>query len=429
MLEDGVRKSRQRVDPEKPVDSAETGRKDKEILITSLRVKVIRCWCTGLRKTISKNKGLKMKTYLAILWTACCMLLIPGAQAQTSGPMKLIQTIPLPNVEGYFDHMAIDIKGQRLFVPGEHQRTIEVVDLNSGKVIHTISGFGGDPRKTLYLTDTNEIWVDDGDATVKAFNGTTYELVKNIPLSGHDLDKDSRKVPDNGVYDPATHLFYLGDRADGIKKEGVKGSIEIVDIKNGKFIGSIDVDGLNPAGLVLDPNSSRMFVVMGDTSNVVVIDRDKRAVIATWPITGGPEPHAVDLDAAHHRLFVGSRVKRSHIYKPGKLMVMDSDTGKVIDAIDTEGGVDELVFEPKTKRIYYTGTTGFVEVFKQIDADHYDRVGKAATGPIAKTTLLAPDIKRFYAAVPKLVILVPPVPQSKEATIEDAKIMVYEVLP
>jgi DNA-binding beta-propeller fold protein YncE len=219
-----------------------------------------------------------MKKYYAVLWILC-VYLIPRAQCQSSAPLKQIQSIPLPNVEGYFDHMAVDIKGQRLFVPGEHQRTIEVIDLRAGKVIHTITGFGGDPRKTIYLPETNEIWVDDGDATCKAFSGDTYELVKNIPLTGHELDKDSRRVPDNGVYDPATHLFYLGDRADGLKKEGVKGSIEIVDLKNGKLVGSIDVNGLNPAGLVLDPASPRMFVVMGDTSQVVVIDREKRAVI------------------------------------------------------------------------------------------------------------------------------------------------------
>ena len=120
---------------------------------------------------------------------------VPGAQCQTSAPLRQIQSIPLPNVEGYFDHMAVDVKGQRLFVPGEHQRTIEVVDLRAGKVIHTITGFGGDPRKTIYLPETNEIWVDDGDATCKAFNGDTYELVKNIPLTGHELDKDSFSLP------------------------------------------------------------------------------------------------------------------------------------------------------------------------------------------------------------------------------------------
>jgi len=161
---------------------------------------------------------------------------------------------------------------------------------------------------------------------------------------------------------------------------------------------------------------------------VIVIDREQRKVLATWPITGGPEPHAVAFDGAHHRLLIGSRVKRSHIYKPGKLVVMDSDTGKVIDAIDTEGGVDEVEYDAPSGRVYYTGTTGFVEVFKQTDADHYERLGRVPTGPIAKTSLLVPEMKRFYAAIPKLVILVPPIPQSKEATIVDAQILVYDVV-
>ncbi len=376
----------------------------------------------NLRRSISLTASVIGAVVLIVMCT-------PGAHAQNAtGPMKLIQTIPLPDVEGYFDHMAVDLKGQRLFVTGEHKRSLEIIDLKAGKVIKTITGFGGDPRKALYLPGVNQIWVDDGDATVKGYDGSTYELVRNIPLSGHDLPEAERKVPDNGIYDAATGLFYLGARADRVKKEGAKGSVEIVDIKNGKLVGSIDVDGLNPAGFALDATSPKMYVVMGDTSNVVVIDREKRQVIATWPITGGPEPHAVAIDPAHHRLLIGSRVKRSHLYKPGKMVVMDSETGKVIDAIDTEGGVDEVVYDAPTKRVYYTGTTGSVAVFKQIDADHYQSLGNVPTGPIAKTSLFVPETKRFYSAVPKHVILVPPIPQDKEATIVDAKILVFEVL-
>jgi len=64
-----------------------------------------------------KPRSERMKTYLAVMW-ALCAVLIPGAPCQTSAPLIQIQSIPLPNVEGYFDHMAVDIKGQRLFVPG-----------------------------------------------------------------------------------------------------------------------------------------------------------------------------------------------------------------------------------------------------------------------------------------------------------------------
>src|SRR5258708_36290463 len=114
--------------------------------------------------------------------------LLPGAailraEARPGTAMKLIQTIPLPKVEGYFDHMAGDIKGQRLFVTGEHQRTFEVIDLQSGQVIRTITGFGGDPRKALYLPKTKESWGGDGEAHVKSHDGASSEIINSIPLS------------------------------------------------------------------------------------------------------------------------------------------------------------------------------------------------------------------------------------------------------
>jgi hypothetical protein len=108
---------------------------------------------------------------------------------------------------------------------------------------------------------------------------------------------------------------------------------------------------------------------------------------------------------------------------------MDADTGKVIDALDTEGGADEVEYDAASKRVYLTGTTGAVDVFQQIDPDHYERLGLVPSGAIAKTSLLVREMQRFYVAVPKHVILTPPLPESKEATIEDAKILVYEVMP
>jgi hypothetical protein len=136
-----------------------------------------------------------------------------------------------------------------------------------------------------------------------------------------------------------------------------------------------------------------------------------------------------DPDATHHRLFIGSQVKKGQVYKPGKIVVMDADTGKVIDALDSEGGVDELVYDAPSKRVYFTGTTGAIDVFKQVDPGHYQRLGLVPTGAIAKTSLLVPELKRFYVAVPKHVILTPPIPEAKEATIEEAQIFVYQVIP
>jgi hypothetical protein len=361
-----------------------------------------------------------MKTRLAIV-LASLLGLVSSAQAQSEPPAKLIGYILLPNVEGWMDHLAVDLKGQRLFVPAEHQKTIEVVDLRAGKVIHTITGFDGAPRKTIYLPDTNEIWVDDAES-VKSFNAETYALIKNIPFN---LDKDSKLIPDNGAYDPASRLFYVTVTADANSATAtVKGSVEIVDTRTGARVGNIKLDGTDPSGIAFDAATPRMFVVMGDTAKVHVIDREKRTITATWDITGGTAPHTVAIDTAHHRLFVGARVKPGHLFKPGKMVVMDTDTGKVVAALDTEGGADEIQYDAASQRVYFTGTTGHVDVFKQLDADHYQPLGKLITAADAKTSLLVPELKRFYVAVPKRNVAIPP---TRDIIPEDAELLVFEV--
>src|SRR4030088_2293636 len=361
-----------------------------------------------------------MKNGLAILLVSV-VAFAASAQAQTEPMPKLIGYITLPNVEGWMDHLAVDVKGQRLFVPAEHQKTIEVVDLRAGKVIHTITGLDGAPRKTLYLPESNQIWVDDADS-VKYYNAETYALIKNIPFN---LDKSSKLIPDNGALDPVTRLFYVTITADANSATAtVKGSVEILDTKTGQRIGNIKLDGTDPSGIAFAAATPRMFVVMGDTAQVQVIDREKRSLIATWEIPGGTAPHTVAIDTAHHRLFVGARVKPGHIFKPGHMVVMDTETGKVVATLDTEGGADEIQYDAASQRVYFTGTTGHVDVFKQVDADHYQHLGKLVTAADAKTSLLVPELKRFYVAVPKRNVAIPP---TRDVITEDAEVLVFEV--
>jgi hypothetical protein len=88
-----------------------------------------------------------MKTSVAMA-AALCAVFMSSVQAQSlpmqnmSGLLRLVQTGPLPT-EGYMDHMAVDVKGQRLFISGEASKTIVVVDLKTGNVIHEVKGLGG----------------------------------------------------------------------------------------------------------------------------------------------------------------------------------------------------------------------------------------------------------------------------------------------
>jgi hypothetical protein len=151
-----------------------------------------------------------MKKLLAILFAlAICASRAQGQfmpMQTTGGFLRLVQTIPLPT-DGYMDHLAADVKGQRLFICGEASKGLVTVDLRAGKVIHFTQGLPAMPKKPFYLADSNEIWVTMTDSTVVAFSGTTYEPIKTVRLSEFGNPKAGA---DNAAYDPNAHLLYAG---------------------------------------------------------------------------------------------------------------------------------------------------------------------------------------------------------------------------
>src|SRR6202045_4681092 len=363
-----------------------------------------------------------MKKFLVILVTFLAAFVsrasgqnVPSQQLpmmHMAGILGLVETIPLPG-DGYMDHLTVDVQGQRLFISGEAAKSLITVDLASGKVIHETTGLSAMPKKAFYLPESNEIWVTLTDSSVAVISGETYEVVKTVNLSGYG---DPNRGADNAAYDPGTHLIYAGvevfENFGGSGEHGsTDASIDIVDTTTAKLASSIKLPGGDPAGITIEPSGKRLYVSMGDIvggdSHVAVIDLEKRAIVAQWPITGGPVPHTAGLDAAHHRLFVGSRtiahtgnIGGGHQHEPGKLVVMDTENGKVVQVLDSVGGADDLQYDASTGRIYFAGTTGTVAVFKEIDPDHFTLLGKVPTGAISKTGLWVPELKRFYSAVP-----------------------------
>src|SRR5882757_1219822 len=370
----------------------------------------------------SRLRRQEMKRFLPI-FLILLMPFVANAQGQQlpmmhmSGLLSLVETIPLPG-DGYMDHLTVDVKGQRLFISGEAAKSLIAVDLRAGKVIHVTGGLSAMPKKPFYLSDTNEIWVTLTDSTVAAIDGNTYEVTKTVKLSGYG---DPNRGADNAAYDPAAHLIYAGvevfEDFGGSGQHGSNNaSIDVVDTKTAQLVGSIKLPGGDPAGITIEPSGKKLYVTMGDIvggdSHVAVVDLEKRAVVAQWPITEGPVPHTAGLDAAHHRLFVGSRtiahtgnIGGGHQHEPGKLVVINTETGKVVQVLDSVGGADDLQYDAATERIYFVGTTGTVAVFKELDPDHFQLLGKVPTGAIAKTGLWVPELKRFYSAVPRHYVL------------------------
>jgi len=84
------------------------------------------------------------------------------------------------------------------------------------------------------------------------------------------------------------------------------------------------------------------------------------------------------------------------------MIAMDSQTGNEIATLPTVEGMDGVYFDAARKRVYVSGgrdlPAGFVYVYQQKDADHYETIGKIPTRDGAGTSFWSPELDRYYVA-------------------------------
>jgi DNA-binding beta-propeller fold protein YncE len=304
--------------------------------------------------------------------------------AQVPGPLKLAQTITLPGLkDGDFDHFQVDPVGMRLFLAAEDNSAIEVIDLRTNKVIQKVSGAKA-PHSMGYNTELKKLYVvdDGGPNQVEVFDGTSFKLVGTIPMEAH---------ADVSVYDPATQLLYVGNGGRQAKEDYTL--ISVIDTKTDKKVGDIKIDADRIETIRFEAKGPRMFTNMYSKGAVAVIDRTKRSVVATWSFAQeGKNFGSMALDEADHRLFV-------HARDPGKVLVIDSDSGKLITSLPCVGDYDDAIFDPATRRLYLIGAP-FLKVWqKDEEGDRYDTLGQVPTAFHSITGIIVPQLNRLYIAV------------------------------
>jgi outer membrane protein assembly factor BamB len=193
----------------------------------------------------------------------------------------------------------------------------------------------------------------------------------------------------------------VGEDADNVRYEAAHqrvwvahgdGAITAIDAATGKKIGAISLDA-HPESFQFETADARIFVNVPGAAEIEVIDREKKTILAKWPVKEAGANYPMALDEANHRLFAGCR-------KPAKVLVFNTDTGKVTAQMPCPGDTDDLFYDSSRKRLYVAGGEGFLEAFDQKGRDEYRSVGKVQTAAGARTGLYVPDLNQFFLAVP-----------------------------
>jgi hypothetical protein len=324
----------------------------------------------------------KLNRLRAVILVMTFFSLTAGAWAQGKA-LQLSQTIPLPELhDGDFDHFTADLHGNRLFVAAEENSKVLVFDLRTHKLLHTITDLKG-PHALLFREDLKKLFVIDGDLPAcKIYNSETYQPIATIKLLN---DADSMS------YDPATKYLYIvnGGREAHVPYE----LISVIDTTTDKLVSEMKIDSDHVEALAIEKSTSRMYVSITGHNAIGVIDRKTLTLKDTWSIADqGSQNTPLTLDESDHRLFTVTR-------KPGKFLVLDTVTGKVVFSVPTVSHADDLTFDERMKRIYIAGD-GFLDIFKQSDLDHYDLMERIPTSFRAQTGFLVRELNTYFIAVP-----------------------------
>ena len=288
------------------------------------------------------------------------------------GPYHLLKEIPVGG-EGGWDYLSVDTAGRRLYV--SHATKVVVIDIDKDVVAGEITNTPG-VHGLAVAPDLQRGFSSNG----RSNTASIVDLKTLTTLSQVDTGQN----PDGMLYEPGRQEVYMFN--------GRGQSSTVIDAKAGKVVATIPLGG-RPEFAAADPKAGRVYDNLEDKSEVVAIDAKTHQVVNHWPIVPGEGASGMAIDVAHHRLFLGCS---------NKLMVMmDSETGKVVGSVPIGQGVDANAFDPGTQYAFASCGDGTVTIAHEDAPDKLTVVQTLATERGSRTMTLDPKTHRIYLASAK----------------------------
>ena len=295
------------------------------------------------------------------------ILMATGMNGQNpAGDYKIVQQINLEG-DGFWDYLNADDATGMLYV--SHGKMVNVVDMKTGKNVATITDVNG-VHGIAIAPELNKGFISNGaDSNVTVFSTKDFSVIEKVAVTGRN--------PDAITYEPFSKSI--------ITWNGRSSNATVIDAKTDKVIQTIPLDG-KPEAAVSD-GMGKVFVNIEDKSEISMINVKTWKVEQTWPISPGEGPSGLAMDIVNHRLFSAT----------DKLMViLDSETGKVITTVPTGGRVDGAGFDPGLKRAYSSCGEGLLTVVQEETPDSFKVLANVPTKAGARTISVSAKTHRIY---------------------------------
>lgn len=334
-----------------------------------------RHWTLSLCRAAATVLALSLKSLLL-------GFVAPAAEAEAtnataSPPQTAIVKVPhyalaqryvLGGAEGW-DYLGYEPVRRRLFVSRANH--VQVIDADTGTLIGEIAGTDG-AHGFAFVEPSKLGFITNGRAdTITVFDLDSLRTVGTLPSGGPD--------PDSILYVPELGRLYVSNGHDN--------SVSAFDIATQRRIATLPVGG-KPETLAAG-GDGRVYVAVEDKSEIVAIDARRNTVLAHWPMPHCEEPSGLVIDPDSQRLFA--------VCANRHMVVIDARSGREVALVRIGLSPDAAAFDPLLKTIFSSnGDDGTLSVVHEDSPDHYSVRQTLPTQRGARTLTLDKDGHRLF---------------------------------
>jgi hypothetical protein len=365
---------------------------------------------TNVREGSGKAVG--STVWAAVVCTALVGCVHSSRETPRKPEPKLTRTMVLASVRntrpdvgvpGRIDHMAYDAATKRLFVAALENGSLEVLDLEAGQRVRSISGLSLPQGAGMVPAASCVAVACGGNGVLHVYDTRSLEETGVIQV-GPDAD--------NVRYDSGANELYVSYGGTN------GGAIAVLDARTWKKVREIRF-GSRPESFRLDPTGSRLYANLPEGVRAVndgvvaVVKRNDGNIQAQLQLKERARNFPMAFDATHERLFIASR-------RPARLIVIDTRRFEVVAEAPCTDDSDDLFYDTETDRVLVIGGgfrpdlqepgtaspcsppggMGGLDVFAVGSNGSLTRLCTIPTAPHARTGLFVPSRRAVYVAVP-----------------------------
>ena len=270
---------------------------------------------------------------------------------------------------GGWDYIAIQPNSNRVYT--SHGNQVNILDKTTGDSLGIIPATIG-VHGVAFIPSLNKGYTSNGRLNnVFVFNLKTLAVTDSIATG---------KNPDAIFYDDFSKKL--------ITCNGRSKDLTFIDPFTQKVVATVAVGGKPETAVSND--KGKIFVNVEDKNEIVVIDATTFKVDAHWSLLPGEAPTGLVIDTKTKRLFAACGDNNF-------LVVLDAETGKMIDKLPIGKGCDGATFDPALKNVYTSnGSDGTITVIHEDGNDKFSVVETITTKKSARTICIDETTHKLY---------------------------------